>query len=218
MVILPVSLTATSTLSIVRQHSMEESTLRDILARIKLGELTIDQAVEKLRDFPVAEIGEARIDTHRELRLGFPEVIFCDGKSDEQILSISRRMVELGQSVLATRISKSAADRLVSEFENARCNDVARTVFIEVSERKSRSVKVAVITAGTADIPVAEEAAVTCDALGCTGRAVFRCRRCRNPPPDRGDAEASGISMCSSLLREWRVRSHRWLAVSLASR
>ena len=152
---------------------MEESTLRDLLARIKSGELTIDQAVEKLRDFPVAETDEAKIDTHRELRLGFPEVIFCEGKSDEQIISISRRMVELGQSVLATRISEIAAQKIISEFESAVHNELGRTLFIEVAERKPRSVKVAVVTAGSADIRVAEEAAVTCDVLGCTVERFF---------------------------------------------
>jgi len=152
---------------------MEESTLRDMLAKIKAGELTVDQTIEKLRDFPVAETGEARIDTHRELRLGFPEVIFCEGKTDDQIVAISERMVEMGQSVLATRISDSAAKSLVSKFDNAVHNELARTVFIEVAERKTRAVKIAVITAGTADIPVAEEAAVTCDALGCTVERFF---------------------------------------------
>lgn len=152
---------------------MDEATLRELLARIKSGDLTVDDAISRLRDFPVAETGEARIDTHRELRLGFPEVIFCDGKTDDQILSITVKMVGLRESVLATRISDSAARILTSRFENAVYNKVARTVFIEVAERKTRNVNVAIVTAGTADIPVAEEAAVTCDALGCTIERFF---------------------------------------------
>jgi len=155
---------------------MNRDLIRDILERLKSGEIGLDEALNELRHFPFEDIGIAKIDSHRELRVGFPEVIFCDGKTDDQILAIAERMADSGSAVLATRISASAAELLMRNFPGAKRNEVARTVLIRperASEDVDRKARVAIITAGTADIPVAEEAAVTCAAMGYPAEKLF---------------------------------------------
>jgi NCAIR mutase (PurE)-related protein len=155
---------------------MNRDSLKDILEQVKSGSIDIDGALERLRDFPYQDIGIARIDTHRQLRVGFPEVIFCEGKTDEQILKIVASMVRAKSPVLATRIAESSARKLIRKYPRARHNRLARTLLIEPSGRKKqvkRKGRVAVVTAGTADIPVAEEAAVTCSAMGCEVERLF---------------------------------------------
>lgn len=176
MMTLSISSTAIFPLIINRLRSMDRETLRELLAAVKTGEITPDDALKQLKYFPVHDIGIARIDSHRHLRVGFPEVIFCDGKTDEQILKIVSSMTKSKLPILATRISESTARKLKKKYPHAIHNRIARTFLIKPSKKtgiNKRSGKVAVITAGTADIPVAEEAAVTCEAMGCSVEKLF---------------------------------------------
>ncbi len=154
---------------------MDKTVLKELLEKVQSQEITIADAMKTLKHFPQQDIGIARIDTHRHLRVGIPEVIFCDGKSDSQISKIAGAMVKQEIAVLATRISESAARKLVKKFPRAEYNSVARTVLIRPSKKKrvTRAGTIGVITAGTADIPVAEEAAVTCEAMGCKVEKLF---------------------------------------------
>lgn len=154
---------------------MDRTILKSLLEKVQSQEITIADAMKTLKHFPHRDIGIARIDTHRQLRVGIPEVIFCDGKSDSQILKIAGSMVKEKIAVLATRIADSAARKLVKKFPRAEYNTVARTVLIRPSRKQkiTRAGTVGVITAGTADIPVAEEAAVTCEAMGCKVERLF---------------------------------------------
>ncbi|MBU1319135.1 MAG: nickel pincer cofactor biosynthesis protein LarB [candidate division Zixibacteria bacterium] len=155
---------------------MNKDFVAELLEKVRSGEMTPDKALKHLKHYPFHDIGIARVDSHRHLRLGFPEVILCDGKSDEQILAITASMIKTKSAILGTRISESAAKKLVKKYPRAKHNRIARTVLIG----QPRSVKsnklhgsVAVITAGTADIPVAEEAVVTCEAMGCNVEKLF---------------------------------------------
>lgn len=155
---------------------MNKKVLKDILSEVRSKNIGVDEALKRLKHFPYQDIGIARIDTHRHLRVGFPEAIFCEGKTDDQIMKIVASMVKSKSPILATRISDTSARKLTKKYPRAKHNRLARTVLIEPSGKAKRDEKVgrvAVITAGTADIPVAEEAAVTCEAMGCNVEKLF---------------------------------------------
>jgi NCAIR mutase (PurE)-related protein len=155
---------------------MDKSLLKDLLDSVSSREITVDEAMRRLKHFPYHDLGMARIDTHRHLRVGFPEVILCDRKTDAQILAIVASMIKLKSSVLATRISESSARKLVRKYRRAEYNPTARTVLIRPRGKVGRKKpigRIIVITAGTADIPVAEEAVVTCEAMGCSAERLF---------------------------------------------
>lgn len=145
---------------------MPESWLRNILEQVNEGKLTIDSAVEALRNFPFSELGFAKVDHHRSLRTGFPEVILCEGKREEHILAIMKELSTTTGLILATRASQAIYTRVNSLLPKVKYNEVARTMTLEVSPLPKRPGKIAVIAAGTADLPVAEEAAVTVDIMG----------------------------------------------------
>jgi NCAIR mutase (PurE)-related protein len=155
---------------------MNKKVLQDILGEVRSKKIGVDEALKRLKHFPYQDLGMAQIDTHRHLRVGFPEVIFCDGKTDDQIVKIVASMVKSKSPILATRISDTSARKLVKKYPRAKHNRLARTVLIGPpgkARRSERVGRVAVITAGTADIPVAEEAAVTCEAMGCNVEKLF---------------------------------------------
>ncbi len=155
---------------------MDREKLFKLLEDIRSGKLSIENGLEKLKNLPFDDLGFARVDNHRTLRLGFPEVIFCEGKTDSQILKITAAMLKSKSPVLATRIADKTAKKLTAKYARANHNKLARTVFIDSSGRSRQNRLeggVAIITAGTADIPVAEEAAVTCEAMGCRVEKLF---------------------------------------------
>ncbi len=141
--------------------------LRKLLGHLANGGLSVDDAIDRLKSLPFEELEHATLDTHRSLRQGFPEVIFGSGKSSDQIISIGRRMTEGGENILITRIDEEKADLLLRSFPEASHNKVARTVFIENHpiEKRGRG-SILVVSAGTSDGPVAEEAAVTAEVMG----------------------------------------------------
>jgi NCAIR mutase (PurE)-related protein len=141
---------------------------RDLLEQVASGKLAPEKALDALAFQPTETLDFATIDHHRALRQGFPEVIFGEGKTDDQIVSIAQRMVERGDGVLATRVSESAARAVQSALPGAEHNALGRTIYVRGSSGPGlRKGTVLIVTAGTSDLPVAEEAAVTAGAAGC---------------------------------------------------
>jgi hypothetical protein len=141
--------------------------LRQLLASVAAGELGVDEALAALRNLPLVDLDFARIDTHRGLRLGFPEVVFGQGKTEDQILAIAERIVAAGGPLLVTRLAPEAAAALNARFPDGRHDPLGRTfhwVAGPVPERGRGSILV--VTAGTADLPVAAEAELTARLMG----------------------------------------------------
>ena len=141
----------------------------ELLQQVVDGQLTAAAAVDRLAFAPVEELPFASIDHHRAVRQGFPEVIYCPGKTTEQIVGIAERIVERGSSLLATRADDAARDALAARFPAATVNALGRTVRLAGVEPSAKGQgTVLIITAGTSDLPVAEEAAESAAALGDT--------------------------------------------------
>ncbi|GHH00606.1 nickel pincer cofactor biosynthesis protein LarB [Comamonas sp. JC664] len=150
---------------------MDEKALKQLLGGVKSGRVSVDDAVGTLKDLPFAELGYATLDTHRNLRFGFPEVVLGEPKTAEQLLGIVGALVERKQTVLVTRLQPEKAEALVARFPKGEYHPVAR--IFHLKQGKVRAGRVAVVTAGTSDIPVAEEAAITAEALGAEVRRVY---------------------------------------------
>lgn len=140
--------------------------LETILKAISTGSVSVDDAMEKLREFPYTDLGFARIDNHRELRTGYPEIVYCAGKTPEQVRAIFAAMDGHGNNIIGTRAGKELFEYIMPFFPEAVYFEVARIISIRRKEIEPPSTKIAIITAGTSDIPVAEEAAVTAELLG----------------------------------------------------
>ncbi|MBC5742774.1 nickel pincer cofactor biosynthesis protein LarB [Lachnospiraceae bacterium MD308] len=138
---------------------------REILEQVKTGEISVSEAESYFRRQPLEELGYAKLDTHRKLRSGFAEVVFCSGKADEHLLRIYERIYEAEGEVLGTRASKEQAALIQDKFSEAEYDALSRILKIEKKDKK-RIGQIAVCTAGTADIPVAEEAAQTAEFFG----------------------------------------------------
>lgn len=145
---------------------------REILEQLKKGSLSIEEAECKLRVQPFDDLGYAKLDTHRKLRSGFAEVIFCSGKADEHLLEIFGRLYEAEGEVLGTRASKEQYEFVCQRYPEAEYDDIARIIKIEKKDKK-RTGKIAVCTAGTADISVAEEAAQVAEFFGSNVERIY---------------------------------------------
>jgi NCAIR mutase (PurE)-related protein len=147
---------------------MRRERVRDLLTRVAEGSLPVSGALDALAAEPVESLGFATIDQHRALRQGFPEVVYGAGKTVEQVVMIARRIAEHGDGVLVTRVERDVAESLREAIPGIEYNDVARTALLRSSipANLSRD-SVLIVTAGTSDLPVAEEAAVTADAMAC---------------------------------------------------
>lgn len=143
-----------------------KSQLKDVLNKVHQGKLTPEKALLILKDYPYQDLDFAKIDHHRELRKGFPEIIYGLGKSEEQILKISKEIIKKGSNLLITKIETKVFDNLKKKIPKARYNSLAKVIYLKQQKPVLGKGKIAIITAGTSDIPVAEEAAVTCDVLG----------------------------------------------------
>lgn len=137
---------------------------RKILEKVKKGDISIEEAEQYFRKQPFEEMGFAKIDTHRKLRSGFGEVVFCQGKRDEFLLDIFERIYENEGEVLGTRASEEQYKLIKSKLEMVEYDSVSR--ILKISKPKELLGKIVVSTAGTADIPVAEEAAATAEYFG----------------------------------------------------
>lgn len=146
---------------------MDRSAVERLLKDLKDGEVSVKEAMEALRALPYEDLGFAKIDSHREIRRGIPEAVYCPGKTTDQIVAIVKRMVETKSLALATRASPEIFERIQGAVDGAPVvyHDQARMVVAGKTPPAKRG-HVLVVTAGTSDIPVAEEAAVTAEVLG----------------------------------------------------
>lgn len=155
---------------------METDNLKKLLESVREGKLGIDDAMKALSTLPFEDIGYAKIDHHRALRTGYPEVVFCAGKTPEQIKGIVSRMLAHDDgNILATRATSEAYEAVrEAAGDSAAYYEAARCIFVKRREvQASGDQYIAVVTGGTADMPVAEEAAVTAEVMGNRVRRIY---------------------------------------------
>jgi NCAIR mutase (PurE)-related protein len=145
---------------------MNPENLSQLLTDVRNGTLTIEEAIGQLKHFTTKDLGYATIDTHRELRTGYPEVIFGQGKTPEQVAGIVQFMLTRDCNILATRVTEAMYEKVLEVCPDAVYNPVARTIAVRKKDLQPPPTYIAVITAGTSDLPVAEEAAVTAEIFG----------------------------------------------------
>lgn len=146
---------------------MVTSNIKRLLRQFKQGRVSEGELVQALSNSMVESLGFATVDHHRELRQGFPEVIFCEGKTEEQVVTITKRIVRRGSVLLATRANRKQFAAVKKHIRNARYNPVGRTITANEHLVKPRGRgTILVITAGTSDLPVAEEAIETARVMG----------------------------------------------------
>ncbi len=152
---------------------MNSNELKKLLEDVKNGSVDVEHAYKEIKDLPYEDLGFAKVDHHRAIRNGYPEVIYCEGKTINQIVEIVERLMEKNNNILATRASREVYDAISEITCDAEYHRAARIVVVKrkmiiVSEKE-----IAVITAGTSDIPVAEEAAITAEVLGNKVNRIF---------------------------------------------
>jgi hypothetical protein len=155
---------------------MDTARLEALLRGVQDGSTSVNDALSSLKNFPYDDsLGFARLDTHRALRTGHPEVVFCQGKTTEQCVAIAKRLGETAERILMTRASREVADTVIAALPGQSAyHDMARCIVVGAPPAPPESGEyVAVVTAGTADIPVAEEAALTLEVLGSRVVRVF---------------------------------------------
>ncbi|MGH7167868.1 MAG: nickel pincer cofactor biosynthesis protein LarB [Nitrospiraceae bacterium] len=151
---------------------MDSTRLKKLLRNLQAGTVGLAAAVERLRTLPYEDLGFASVDHHRSIRQGFPEVVFCEGKTRAQIVAIARDLLKKGGPLLATRVEPDVAAALGRLDRRAVYHDVARVVVIQRRKPELRG-DILVVTAGTADIPVAEEARVTAEVMGSCVESLY---------------------------------------------
>ena len=149
-----------------RSSHIEPEKIRAILEQVKGGSLSVDEAYDGLRLLPFQDLGFAKIDHHRALRKGVPEVVFGEGKTVEQITVIAGELAEQAGRFMVTRTTPEAFEAVKARVPDAVFNDAARIIWLDRREGLVMKDGVAILAAGTADLPVAEEAAVTCRIMG----------------------------------------------------
>lgn len=145
---------------------MNTEKLKQLLEDVKDGNLGIENAMTELKKLPFEDLGFAKVDHHRSLRNGYPEVIYCEGKTIEQIKSIVSRLMEKDSNIMATRATKEVFEGIREITDDAVYYDMARIVVVKKTEIQISEKVIAIVTGGTSDIPVAEEAAVTAETMG----------------------------------------------------
>lgn len=145
---------------------MNEKRVKRLLADLKEGSIDIEEAFAQLKNLPFTDLGFAKIDTHRQLRKGFPEVVYCAGKTKGQVVAIMKKLVETSENnVLGTRAGKDVYDAVAAEIPIAEYHETARLIVVKQGVQHKRG-NILVISAGTSDLPVAEEAAITAEVMG----------------------------------------------------
>jgi NCAIR mutase (PurE)-related protein len=152
---------------------VDRDQIEQLLRAVAAGTMSPEEGVQRLRFLPYEDIGFARIDHHRALRQGIPEVIYCEGKTVEQVVHIAERILARQSDLLATRVASATAHALMALEPKAEYNALARTVSVRQTERPGTTGVILVVSAGTSDLPVAEEAVVTARALGSTVQTVY---------------------------------------------
>ena len=145
---------------------MNSTEMKNFLKCIKNGDISIEDGIDKLKDLSYSDLGFAKIDNHRELRVGYPEVIYCEGKTVSQIKGIVSLMLTKDVNILGTRATRVMYEGVKEVCSDAQYNELARTIVIKRKKIEPVSTYIALVTGGTSDIPVAEEAAVTAEIFG----------------------------------------------------
>lgn len=146
---------------------MNEKSIKALLEDVKNNRCSIDEAVEKVKRIPFEDVGDfAKIDNHRELRVGVPEVIYCEGKSIEQVVKIIDYMNQQGTNILGTRANKEMFDAVKAKVPNASYNPLGRVITVKNHPIDTTKTYIALVSAGTSDIDVIEEAKETALMLG----------------------------------------------------
>jgi len=145
---------------------MNKSSIQELLEAVESGSLSSTNAMEQLIDLPFTDIGHTKIDNHRALRSGYPEVIYGEHKKPEQVKDIFKAMMTKKSNILATRVHREMVTLVKEVCPDVQYNEMARTLFYEYKALERTEKSVVIVTAGTADLSVAEEAKVTAEALG----------------------------------------------------
>jgi pyridinium-3,5-biscarboxylic acid mononucleotide synthase len=145
---------------------MNAESLKKLFAQVRSGKLTPDEAVERLRHLPFEDLGFAKLDHHRALRQGMPEVIFAQGKTLRQVAEIFQRLAAHGGNVLATRATEDQYAAVAAAIPRAEFRPLARAIVLKRDRKQHGKGVIVVVSAGTSDIPVAEEAVVTAELMG----------------------------------------------------
>ncbi len=151
---------------------MTPERLRTVLSSLQAGDKSIEETIETLRHIDFEDVGFAKIDHHRSLRRGFPEVIFGPGKSPEQVTLIAAKMAKQGHTVLVTRTTEEVYEKVASELRDAEWHATPRAIVVRQREH-AHGEPAAVLSAGTSDVPVAEEAALTAELMGSEVERLF---------------------------------------------
>jgi NCAIR mutase (PurE)-related protein len=140
--------------------------IRQVLERVARGEVGVDQAMSSLRDLPSQSMGFATLDHHRHLRKGFGEVVYCAGKTEDQVAAIIAKLAELSPQVLGTRATPKQYEAALARVPDLQYHALAQAIWLDRDPKRTRLPGAAVVAAGTSDLPVAEEAALTLDMMG----------------------------------------------------
>lgn len=152
---------------------MYKNTIKRVLRRLEAGKISVDKAFGFLKDLPYEDLGFAKLDNHRVIRKGFPEVVYCGGKSLRQIEEIVKNLMRKKGPLLLTRASPEYFRALKKTCPDLRYNKEAKTIFLKRGARPGKKGYALIVTAGTSDIPVAEEARVTLDVMGCATKVLY---------------------------------------------
>ena len=150
----------------LEKHTIEESRLRELLVQFKDNGMTVDTAMDQLRDLPYQDIGFAKLDHHRALRTGWPEVVFGKGKTPEQIAQIVNAMKGRGHPVLVTKSDQETYQTVLQDTPEAEFYELSNAIVVPTPQTTPLKVGITVVTAGTSDLPVAEEAVLTATIMG----------------------------------------------------
>ena len=152
---------------------MNSHALRRLFDQVKKKQLSPDEAVDRLRHLPFEDLGFAKIDHHRALRQGMPEVIFSQGKTPQQVAGIFSRLAQHGGNVLATRATEDQYAAVAALIEKAEYRPLARAIVLKRDRKRYGKGVIAIVSAGTSDIPVAEEAVVTAELMGNSVQHIY---------------------------------------------
>lgn len=150
----------------LKTSEMNAKDVENLLTQVSNGEKSVSEALELLKTVSYTDLGFARIDHHREIRTGYPEIIYCAGKSVQQVREIVRVMAQKENNVIGTRATQEMYEAVKSIIDEAIYYPVARIISVQKKKPITPPTKIAIITAGTSDMPVAEEASVTAELLG----------------------------------------------------
>lgn len=145
---------------------MNKEEMKKLLELVKENRVNVEDALEQLEDLPFKDLGFAKIDNHREIRVGYPEVIYCEGKTVEQVREIVQFMISKNNNILGTRATEEMYEVVKEICEEAEYNKLGRTITIKKKEQLLTESYIAIVAAGTSDLPVVEEAAETAKILG----------------------------------------------------